>query len=217
MKKSFLIISTLLLLLVSITSFSMGENEIKTLYNEMKLSKEISYDLFKDAMIGYSRIDTKKKKEVITIIDYSKPSTEERFYVLDLKRKEVIFKTYVSHGVNTGGNEASEFSNRLNSRQSSLGFFLTNETYYGRNGYSLRLDGLEKGINDRARERTIVIHGAAYATDDFIRRNGRLGRSWGCPALPDNLSKEVIDTIKNGSVLFVYGNDNTYLNKTNIL
>ncbi|GLI57231.1 hypothetical protein PM10SUCC1_27450 [Propionigenium maris DSM 9537] len=217
MKKSFLIISTLLLLLVSITSFSMGENEIKTLYNEMKLSKEISYDLFKDAMIGYSRIDAKKKKDVITIIDYSKPSTEERFYVLDLKRKEVIFKTYVSHGVNTGGNEASRFSNTLNSRQSSLGFFLTNETYYGRNGYSLRLDGLEKGINDRARERTIVIHGAAYATDDFIRRNGRLGRSWGCPALPDNLSKEVIDTIKNGSVLFVYGNDNTYSNKTNIL
>lgn len=217
MKKSFLIISTLLLLLVSITSFSMGENEIKTLYNEMKLSKEISYDLFKDAMIGYSRIDTKKKKEVITIIDYSKPSTEERFYVLDLKRKEVVYKTYVSHGVNTGGNEASQFSNRMNSRQTSLGFFLTSETYYGRNGYSLRLDGLEKGINDRARERTIVIHGAAYATDDFIRRNGRLGRSWGCPALPDNLSKEVIDTIKNGSVLFAYGADDNYLNKTSIL
>lgn len=217
MKKSFLIISTLLLLLVSITSFSMGENEIKTLYNEMKLSKEISYDLFKDAMIGYNKIHTKKKKDVITIIDYSKPSTEERFYVLDLKRKEVIFKTYVSHGMNTGGNKASRFSNTMNSRQSSLGFFLTNETYYGRNGYSLRLDGLEKGINDRARERTIVIHGAAYATDDFIRRNGRLGRSWGCPALPDNLSKEVIDTIKNGSVLFVHGNDDNYLNKTNIL
>ncbi len=217
MKKSFLIISTLLLLLVSITSFSMGENEIKTLYNEMKLSKEISYDLFKDAMIGYSRIHAKKKKDVITIIDYSKPSTEERFYVLDLKRKEVVYKTYVSHGVNTGGNEASQFSNRMNSRQTSLGFFLTSETYYGRNGYSLRLDGLEKGINDRARERTIVIHGAAYATDDFIRRNGRLGRSWGCPALPDNLSKEVIDTIKNGSVLFAYGADDNYLNKTSIL
>ena len=230
MKRGFLIFSTLLLMLVSTTSFSMEEGEVKSLYNEMKLSKKIktlysemklskkiSYQLFENAVIGYDKLEAKRKKSILTIIDYSKPSTEERFYVLDLKKKEVVFKTRVAHGKNTGGNVAKSFSNTVDSLKSSLGFFLTNETYYGRNGYSLRLDGLEEGINDRARERTIVIHGATYATDEFLRRNGRLGRSWGCPALPKGINKTVIDTIKDGSVIFVYGNDNNYLKNSKIL
>jgi len=217
MKRFFLIFSALLLLLTPNVSLSQGEDEIKTLYNQMNLSKKISYQLFKDAIVGYDKLEAKRKKNILTIIDYSKPSTEERFYVLDLKKKEVVFKTRVAHGVNTGGNVAKKFSNTVDSRKSSLGFFLTNETYYGSNGYSLRLDGLERGINDRARERLIVIHGASYATDDFLKKNGRLGRSWGCPALPEGINKDVINIIKGGSVIFVYGNDNNYMNNTTIL
>lgn len=215
MKKSFIFIFTLLLLQISSISFSMGTKDMETLYNKMQLEKEFSFDLFKDAIIGYNKIES--KKDILTIIDYSKPSTEERFYVLDLKKEKVIYKSLVAHGVNTGGTTAEKFSNTVDSRKSSLGFFLTNETYYGSNGYSLRLDGLENGINDRARERLIVIHGAAYANESFMEKNGRLGRSWGCPALPENISQDIINTIKGGSVIFVYGNDNTYLEKTNLI
>lgn len=150
----------------------------------------------------------------LTIIDFSKPSTEKRFYVLDMKSKKVFYETYVSHGVNIGNLNATKFSNRVNSRQSSLGFFLTNETYFGSKGYSLRLDGLEPGINSNARKRAIVIHGAEYANPDFIEKTGRLGRSWGCPALPLGLNKEIIDTIKDGSVIFVNGNDLNYAQKS---
>lgn len=215
MKKSFILVLTLLLLLISSLSFSMGEKDMKTLYKQMKLSEEISFELFRDAITGYNKIDS--KKDILTIIDYSKPSTEERFYVLDLKRKKIIYKSLVAHGVNTGDTMAKNFSNTVDSRKSSLGFFLTNETYHGSNGYSLRLDGLEQGINDRARERLIVIHGAAYANPSFIKENGRLGRSWGCPALPENMTQEIIDTIKGGSVVFVHGNDDSYLENTSLL
>ena len=110
-----------------------------------------------------------------------------------MRRKKIFYETYVSHGVNTGNLNATKFSNRVNSKKSSLGFFLTNETYFGSNGYSLRLDGLEPGINNNARKRTIVIHGAKYANPDFIKKTGRLGRSWGCPALPLGLNKEILD------------------------
>lgn len=217
MKRSFLVFLTLMSLLISAGTYGMEEEDIRALYSKMKLSEEISYDLFRDTIVGYEKIQEKRRKGIVTIIDYSKPSTEERFYVLDLRKKEVIYKTRVAHGVNTGGNKATSFSNIVDSRQSSLGFFLTNETYYGSNGYSLRLDGLERGINDRARERAIVIHGAKYANDSFLRKNGRLGRSWGCPALPTGLNREIIDTIKGGSVIFVHGEDKRYAKRSEIL
>lgn len=141
---------------------------------------------------------------ILTVIDYSLPSTEPRLWVLDLDEKELLFHELVSHGVNTGENFATRFSNRVGSRQSSLGLFRTEGTYYGRNGFSLRLEGLDQGINHKALERTIVMHGAWYVSEEFAAEHGRLGRSWGCPALDDDVAAEVIDTIKNGSLLFIY-------------
>ncbi len=186
----------------------------KDLYKRMELTDKIDYELFEDAISGYEKINSKKNGNILTIIDFSKPSTEKRFYVLDMKEEKLLYETYVSHGVNTGNRTADNFSNRLNSKQSSLGFFLTNETYFGKNGYSLRLDGLEPGVNDNARRRAIVVHGADYAKPDFIDKTGRLGRSWGCPALPSDLSKEIINTIKDGSVIFANGNDKSYVQKS---
>ncbi|NHZ73276.1 MAG: hypothetical protein GWP16_02255, partial [Nitrospirae bacterium] len=141
---------------------------------------------------------------ILTVIDYSLPSTEPRLWVLDLDSKQLLFRELVSHGVNTGENFATRFSNREGSRQSSLGLFRTAGTYYGRNGFSLRLEGLEQGINHKALERTIVMHGAWYVSEAFAQEHGRLGRSWGCPALEKDVAPEVIQTIKNGSLLFIY-------------
>lgn len=181
------------------------DNEIHNLWIECKLDSVVSYDIFNSAIIGYRQIDNIKKKNILTIIDYSKPSDKDRFFVIDLENKKLLFKCLVAHGKNSGEYIATSFSNQSGSLKSSPGFFLTAETYYGDNGYSLRLDGLEKGINDSARLRDIVIHGAGYVSKKFIEENGRLGRSWGCPALPLEVSKEIIDCIAEGSCLFVYG------------
>ena len=192
-----------------------GEND-DTLYLEMGLSGLIDECVFEQAIKGYRRIDC-HKKDIITLIDFSKPSSEERFFVLDLHRKKVLFSSYVAHGRNSGGNFATSFSNVSGSYKSSLGFYLTEETYYGKNGYSLVLEGLEKGINDRAKERAIVIHGASYADPSVIASSGRLGRSLGCPALPLSVSREIIDTIKGGSLIYIYGNNQDYLASSTIL
>lgn len=152
-----------------------------------------------------------KRPELLTVIDYSLPSTEKRLWVLDLERGDVLFHELTTHGQGTGGNMAQEFSNVSMSLKSNLGLMTTAETYYGKNGYSLRLDGHEQGFNDQARPRAIVIHGADYATPAFISRIGRLGRSWGCPALDPKVSRDLIDTIKGGSVVFGYFPSESYL------
>ena len=154
---------------------------------------------------------------ILTVIDYSLPSTEPRLWVLDLDKQKLLFKELVSHGVNTGENFATRFSNKVGSRQSSLGLFRTEGTYYGRNGFSLRLEGLERGINHRALERTIVMHGAWYVSKAFAQEHGRLGRSWGCPALEKDVAPEVIETIKNGSLLFIYHPDQRWLERSEFL
>jgi len=159
------------------------------------------------ALNGYYTLKSKnllKKDSLLTIIDFSKPSTKERFFVLDLKNKEVVIKTLVAHGKNSGVNIAEDFSNNRHSWKSSLGFYITNETYSGKHGYSLRLDGMSEGLNDNARKRAVVIHGADYVSQNFIKNHGRLGRSFGCPALPNDEVAEAIDLIKNGSCLFIY-------------
>ena len=183
------------------------ENEIKKLWSDCKLERVLSFEIFDQAMAGYRQLNVIKKKNILTIIDYSKPSSEKRFYVIDLENKKLIYNCLVAHGKNSGEEMATVFSNQPESLKSSLGFFLTAETYVGDNGYSLRLDGLEKGINDSARLRDIVIHGAGYVSQKFIDENGRLGRSWGCPALPLEVSKEIIDCISEGSCLFIYAAD----------
>jgi len=184
------------------------ENEIKKLWSECKLEGVLSFEIFDQALAGYSQFDIFKKKNILTIIDYSKPSDKDRFFVIDFENKKLLFKCLVAHGKNSGESIATSFSNKSGSLKSSPGFFLTAETYVGDNGYSLRLDGLEQGINDSARLRDIVIHGADYVSRKFIEENGRLGRSWGCPALPLEVSKEIIDIISEGSCLFVYAADN---------
>jgi hypothetical protein len=186
------------------------ENEIKKLWSDCKLEGVLSFEIFDQAMTGYRQLDVIRKKNILTIIDYSKPSSEKRFYVIDLENKKLINNCLVAHGKNSGEEMATVFSNQPESLKSSLGFFLTAETYVGDNGYSLRLDGLEKGINDSARLRDIVIHGAGYVSQKFIDENGRLGRSWGCPALPLDVSKEIIDCISEGSCLFVNAADSLY-------
>ncbi|HEX6902634.1 MAG TPA: murein L,D-transpeptidase catalytic domain family protein [Thermoanaerobaculia bacterium] len=144
------------------------------------------------------------RDDLLTIIDYSLPSTQPRLWVLDLERGEVLFHELVAHGSGTGENYATRFSNVKDSRQTSLGLFLTAGTYEGGNGYSLKLQGLEQGINDLAEERHIVMHGAWYVSEAQIRSQGRLGRSWGCPALSQEIAATVIDTIKGGSFVYSY-------------
>jgi hypothetical protein len=184
--------------------------DIQKLWRDCNLKDVVSYDIFNRAILGYRKIDNLKKKNLITIIDYSKPSTEKRFFVIDIEKRKILYKTYVAHGKNSGDNYAKSFSNQSKSLKSSLGFFITAETYSGNNGYSLKIDGLEKNINDNARSREIVIHGAEYVSEEFIERYGRLGRSWGCPALPVEVSKEIIDVISDGSCLYIYGKDKSY-------
>lgn len=203
----------LIILLLSI--YAVNSHAVNPLYNTIGLQGVMSYDLFEKGMKGYDKID--KKRTIITFIDFTKPSVERRLYVIDLEKKKLLYNTYVSHGRNSGGNYATQFSNQLGSNKSSLGFFLTTGTYQGKNGYSLRLSGLEQGINDRAEARAIVIHGASYSNPNTIAANGRLGRSLGCPALPMALSREIIDVIKNGSVLFIYAEDSDYLNRSTMI
>jgi hypothetical protein len=144
------------------------------------------------------------KSDLLTVIDYSLPSTEPRLWVLDLARGKVLFHELVAHGAGSGEKFATRFSNVNDSRATSLGLFLTGETYEGGNGYSLKLKGLDGGVNDRAEARHIVMHGAWYVSTDHARQYGMLGRSWGCPALPLQDAKSVIDTIKGGSFVFAY-------------
>jgi hypothetical protein len=153
----------------------------------------------------------------LTIIDYSKPSVEPRLWVLDLKSRRMLYEELVSHGQGSGGNLATRFSNEPESHQTSLGLFVTDSTYVGRNGYSLRLDGLDKGFNDRARERAIVMHGAPYVNSGITRSLGRLGRSHGCPAVRDAIARELIDRVKGGGLVFSYYPDPEWLAQSRYL
>jgi hypothetical protein len=193
-----------------LSSQTVKEADTKRLWVDCKLNGELSFEVFNMAIIGLHKLEGIKNKNIISIIDYSKPSTEKRFYLIDLDNKQLLYICFVAHGKNTGENKAENFSNKSGSLKSSLGFYVTAETYSGDNGYSLKLDGLEKGINDNARSREIVIHGAAYVSQDFIDKYGRLGRSWGCPALPSEISKDIIDKISDGSCLFIFASDRFY-------
>ena len=190
------------------------QNDLKgeeKLYKKMDLKSKISYDAFKIAVLGYNSI-IKNDKKLLTIVDFTKPSNEERFFVLDLEKEEILYETYVAHGMKSGEMMAQNFSNVRSSNKSSPGFYLTENIYNGRNGYSMRLEGLEKGINDNAKDRAIVVHGAKYANPT---KNGeRLGRSFGCLALPTEVNQEIVDTIKNGSIIYVHTNNKDYVSKS---
>jgi hypothetical protein len=153
----------------------------------------------------------------LTLIDYSRPSTQPRMWVFDLRSGALLFHELVAHGKGTGENLAEHFSDEMNSHQSSLGLFVTRDTYVGRNGYSLRLEGLEPGFNSRAMERAVVMHGAPYVSEEFATKQGRLGRSWGCPALREAVAHQVIDTVRGGGVIFSYYPDQNWLSASRFL
>ncbi|MBC5838899.1 murein L,D-transpeptidase catalytic domain family protein [Flavobacterium muglaense] len=167
---------------------------------------------FTEALRGFYLLKEKGliTKDVLTLIDFSLSSNEKRLWVIDLNTNTVLFHSLVAHGRNTGEEFATSFSNSPESYKSSLGFYSTAEVYNGKHGKSLKLDGLERGINSNARERAVVIHGADYVSNSFIQNNRRLGRSLGCPAIPLELTDQIIETIKDKSCLFVYFPSNTY-------
>lgn len=191
-------------------------NSTRKLYDELGLSGLCSYEAFSQAIVGYNSIGN-RNKDVLAVIDFTQPSDKERLFVIDLSLKKLLFHTHVAHGRNSGEKYAKSFSNKPGSYQSSLGFYLTDKTYIGANGYSLLLNGIEKGINDKARDRAIVIHGASYADPGFIKAQGRLGRSLGCPALPTSVATPIIDTIKDGALIFIYADDPGYKQKSSII
>jgi hypothetical protein len=199
------------------------EDHIIEMVSSHSLNTEIPLpqrDILSYGIKGYLEIQTRNeitKGKPLTIIDYTLPSSEKRMWIIDMNDGEILHLGHVSHGRNSGDLMANNFSNVSSSYMSSLGFYLTGETYQGKHGYSLRLDGLEKGINDRARDRAIVIHGADYAREEFISQTGRLGRSLGCPAVPHEIAEEIIDLIKEKSVLFIFGNDDVYMSNSQII
>lgn len=179
-----------------------------------------SWDAFSTAMKGFNNLKMtsgKVKKNIISVVDFGLPSTEKRFWVINLDENKVLFNDYVAHGRNSGNNVAEKFSNMPNSNSSSLGFYVTAEKYNGKHGLSLRLDGMDKGMNDNARRRAIVLHGADYVSSDFIKKYGRLGRSLGCPSVPMNIHKDVINTIYGGSVIFIYSPNTDFMVKSKVL
>ncbi len=204
-----------------ITSKLNPGHTISSIYDSLRLNlMGLSQQAFEYAMKGFNYLLQTGKvtnDKVISIVDFSQPSSKKRLFVIDLDDYKVVFNTYVAHGVNSGRASADQFSNTAESNKSSLGFYETLNTYTGHNGYSLRLEGLESGINDNANSRAIVMHGAAYVDESLIQSQGYIGRSWGCPAVPEKLHKPIIDKIKNGTCLFIYSPDKRYLDHSRIL
>ncbi len=186
---------------------------------ETKSIKGMNPKVFQLALKAHQKAQSMgvAKKSVVTIIDYSLPSTTRRMWVVDMSKQKVLYHTLVAHGSGSGGNTAQRFSDIPGSLQTSLGVFVTGSTYQGKHGLSLTLHGLEKGINGNAERRRIVIHGAHYVNEGMAGSLGRLGRSWGCPALDQKISTPVINTIKNGSMVFAYYPDNNWIKRSKFL
>ena len=194
---------------------------VNRLYDSIHLHElGLQKNVLELAMKGFSKLVNNGKlhrDSILTIIDFSRSSREKRMYIIDLKNVELLFNSRVAHGKNSGMEYAQQFSNVMSSHKSSLEFYVTAKTYSGENGYSLRLQGMERNINDKAFRRSIVIHGAGYADDDFLQEKGILGRSFGCPAIPMENHRAIIDAIKEGSCLFIYSPNKKYLNLSTVL
>jgi hypothetical protein len=233
-KNAQLILLIVLFLLTSWTNTGSWTDEYKTLVASkvipdarLFLEKYLSLnepalkpEAFRFGLIGFEALHSRgliSNDSLLTIIDFSLPSSKDRFFVINLINNQVVYKSLVSHGRNSGDLFANRFSNKIQSHESALGFFITGKSYEGGQGYSLQLQGVDTGYNDHTRVRGIVIHAADYATQEFVTRYGRLGRSFGCPALPPELSRPIIDLIKEGSVLFSYYPDENYFHHSVIL
>lgn len=200
----------------------LAEQRFQALYEAIDFGADArpAYQVFRKAYIGYLNLLRNNKlrnKEILTCIDFSLPSVQKRLWVIDLRNKKNLFYDLVAHGKNSGGNIPDKFSNIRHSNMSSLGFYVTAHTYYGKHGLSLRLAGQEAGFNDKAMERAVVMHGADYVNPEISKSLGRLGRSFGCPAVSKAIYKEVITTIAEGSCLFIYSPDEEYLNRSVLL
>lgn len=198
-----------------------AELNIKELYNELNAAQyDLSFTAFRYAYIGYQTMKKQHRlnnKELFSIIDFTKDCNSKRFYTIDLEKMKIVYYTYVAHGKKSGERIATSFSDAVESNKSSIGFYITGNTYNGGNGYSLILHGDEKGYNSNLAKRSVVVHAADYANEDYIARNGRMGRSLGCPALPENIYKQVIETIKEKTMIFAYYNDAKYLKTSKYL
>lgn len=206
---------------IVVSAKEIARQEATTLYQEMKLKRfGLSAKAFEFAWQGYRNLlDAGKirKKDVLSICDFSQSSRRKRLYIIDVAAKKVLVNTYVAHGRRSGGEYARSFSNSPESHKSSLGFYRTKSTYFGSHGLALNIEGLEKGINDKADARNIVVHGSAYVGANYLRSNKFNGRSFGCPAVPAKESARVIHSIKGGSCLFIYHPTKNYLSKSKIL
>jgi hypothetical protein len=184
-------------------------SETELLYSQTGLDQFLDYNVLNNAIKGFNKINPTKK--ILAIIDFNKPSSEERLFIIDVEKKQLLYHSLVAHGKNSGAKYATQFSNQDGSLQSSLGFYVTGNVITSpKHGYSMLLNGLEDGINNNARNRQIIVHSANYVSKAFIKIHGMLGRSWGCPALPPELNKEIIDTLKDGAVIFIAGNSEKY-------
>lgn len=201
-------------------SFSFLSTNYREVYSDLRLKElGLNENAFKMALKGWAKLKEKGQvnRDIISICDFTQSSNNKRLYIIDLASGTMLFNTLVAHGKNTGDEIARYFSNSPSSLQSSLGFYLTKETFEGTHGLGLKLAGIEPGFNDRAEERAIVMHGASYVCNEFINQYGRLGKSWGCPAVPFELHEQIINTIKDGTCLFIYYPDKAYLAASKLL
>lgn len=228
-KKGILLLSLLLIGLTAPVSYGATVNssieididDFKTYAEDLYQSlddPDLEYDPFEKALKGYLKLQDEgsiEKTSYLTVIDMSLSANRNRFFLIDVENRKIVHKSVVAHGRNSGGEFAKYFSNKVGSFKSSIGFYRTAETYHGKHGLSLRLDGLEYS-NNNARKRAIVIHSADYVSSSFIKKNGRLGRSLGCPSLPQKNYDQVVNKIKNGSLLFIYYPEEAYLKNSTL-
>lgn len=194
-----------------------SNNNAQSLYETLGLAaKGLGFETFKSAWHGFTKLNGQGlvKNPLLTIVDMSQSSCNKRLYIIDMNNQKLLINTLVAHGKNSGTAMAAKFSNIPESLQSSLGFYITGTTYQGGNGYSMRLKGMEKGFNDQAEKRAIVMHGAPYVNEEIAKKTGRIGRSWGCPAVSVKEHQKIIDLVKNGSCLFVFAPEKQYLAKS---
>ena len=230
------ILSLLLLLFIALPSYSFRPKDANTtkktftlsaaarfnvLYDSLELgSLELSRHAFEEAIQGFMSLQTNgviHNTDVLSIVDFSLPSNKKRLFIIDMQNGRLLFNTWVAHGKNSGMLMATRFSNRYNSYMSSLGFYVTGDSFIGQHGYSLHLEGLERGVNDHVHQRSIIMHPADYVSEQHIQQWGYLGRSEGCPAIPEELDQPIIDQIKGGSCLFIYAPDAKYRHRSTIL
>ncbi|WP_431216703.1 murein L,D-transpeptidase catalytic domain family protein [Puia sp. P3] len=192
-----------------------------SIYAEMDLEDSgLSRKAFESAWTGYYKLRKKgflRRSNILSICDFSQSSSNQRLYVIDVRNRRLLYRTYVAHGINSGEEFANSFSNKMESCKSSLGFYITKKTYSGINGMSLRIEGVDKGFNDNAAKRAIVIHGANYVSKRILNKYGVMGTTFGCPAIPSEMTSQIIPVVKNGSCFFIYYPSQKYLTKSAVL